>query len=78
MNNTPRVTKELLDYLKKVYPNRRPSMQDTDKALWYYEGCLSVIEYINTMYVRQSNNYNDRDDYSDILAEANEGFIRDI
>lgn len=53
---TPIVTKELLDYLRERYPDRVPSIEETDRQIWQSVGSVGVVRHLQSIFDEQNNN----------------------
>lgn len=51
---TPTISKELVDWLEKTFPNRCPKITETDREVWVYVGKQELIEHIRSLYLHQS------------------------
>lgn len=49
----PPVTKELLDYLMEVYPDRCPDLTRTEKEVWHASGAASVVRHLSALFETQ-------------------------
>lgn len=49
----PPLDKELVDRLNVLYPERCPSVKDSDRDIWVYAGKRELVRWINEQYRRQ-------------------------
>lgn len=45
----PTVTKEMLEYLTEVYPDRCPDLSRTEKEVWFASGQASVVRHLQSI-----------------------------
>lgn len=50
----PAVSRELVEYLERIFPNRCPSITDTNRAIWMAVGHQDVIRKLRSLYEQQS------------------------
>jgi hypothetical protein len=57
MNNEeivlPTLSKDLIDKLDKLYPDKCPLLTDDDRMVWFKVGQRSVINYLQQIYDEQ-------------------------
>jgi hypothetical protein len=57
MNNEeivlPALSKDLIDKLDKLYPDKCPLLTDDDRLVWFKVGQRSVINYLQQIYDEQ-------------------------
>jgi len=56
MNNEivlPALSKDLIDKLDKLYPDKCPLLTDDDRMVWFKVGQRSVINYLRQIYDEQ-------------------------
>ena len=46
----PALSKDLIDKLDKLYPDKCPLLTDDDRMVWFKVGQRSVINYIQQIY----------------------------
>lgn len=51
----PQVTEELLKYLEVTFPDRCPSLGDSDRDIWVAVGGRKVVEHLKGLYEAQQN-----------------------
>ena len=51
----PQVTEGLLKYLEAQFPDRCPSLGDSDRAIWVAVGGRKVVEHLKGLYDAQNN-----------------------
>ena len=49
----PALSKELIDKLDKLYPDKCPLLTDDDRLVWFKVGQRSVINYLQQIYDEQ-------------------------
>ena len=49
----PALSKDLIDKLDKLYPDKCPLLTDEDRMVWYKSGQRSVINYLKNIYDEQ-------------------------
>ena len=49
----PALSKDLIDKLDKLYPDKCPLLTDDDRMIWYKSGQRSVINYLQQLYDEQ-------------------------
>ena len=49
----PALSKDLIDKLDKLYPDKCPLLTDDDRMIWYKTGQRSVINYLQQIYDEQ-------------------------
>lgn len=54
--NTPYVSKELLDYLQRLFPDRLPELTDNDRSIWFNRGAAEVTRHLQRLYEQQQEN----------------------
>lgn len=52
----PYVEKSLLEYLSKLYPDKAPEPDDTDREIWMNRGAVGVVRHLNRLYIEQNEN----------------------
>lgn len=68
----PRITKELLEYLDTVYPDRQPKLIDTERVIFWRAGQRELVEHLRNLYTQQQNG----EDSADGNASLAQDFIR--
>lgn len=53
MKVKPLVTKELLEYLMEVYPDRCPDLSRTEKEVWFAAGSAQVVRHLQGIFETQ-------------------------
>lgn len=51
----PYTVEGLIELLEKTYPNKSPSITDTDREIWYKAGQSSVVLWLNELLDRSKN-----------------------
>ena len=49
----PTLSKDLIDKLDKLYPDKCPLLTDDDRMVWFKVGQRSVINYLQQIYNEQ-------------------------
>lgn len=49
----PALSKDLIDKLDKLYPDKCPLLTDADRMVWFKVGQRSVINYLQQIYDEQ-------------------------
>ena len=49
----PALSKDLIDKLDKLYPDKCPLLTDDDRMIWFKVGQRSVINYLQQIYDEQ-------------------------
>jgi len=49
----PTLSKDLIDKLDKLYPDKCPLLTDDDRLVWFKVGQRSVINYLQQIYDEQ-------------------------
>jgi len=49
----PALSKDLIDKLDKLYPDKCPQLTDDERMVWYKSGQRSVINYLRQIYDEQ-------------------------
>jgi len=52
----PYVDKELIEWLEKIYPDRTPSIEMTDREIWVQRGNVNVVLKLRDLYEEQIKN----------------------
>ena len=50
------LSKELLDYLDKQFPNQSPNINDKDREVWFKSGQASVVKHLKQLLDEQNKN----------------------
>ncbi len=53
----PALSKDLIDKLDKLYPDKCPLLTDDDRMVWFKVGQRSVINYLQQIYDEQLQEY---------------------
>tara|TARA_E500000178_G_scaffold303204_1_gene313237 strand:- start:1823 stop:2020 length:198 start_codon:yes stop_codon:yes gene_type:complete len=53
---TPVITQELLDYLREQYPDRVPSIDNSDRQVWSHVGAVGVVRHLESLFEEQNRN----------------------
>jgi hypothetical protein len=52
----PIITKDLIDYLSYLYPDRCPEPNDSDRSIWRARGAVDVVRHLIEVQKQQENN----------------------
>jgi hypothetical protein len=52
----PVITKEMIDYLDKLFPDKCADLKDTDKEIFYKSGQRSVVNHLKEQFKIQGEN----------------------
>jgi len=52
----PYVDKELIEWLERIYPDRTPSIEMTDREIWVQRGNVNVVLKLRDLYEEQIKN----------------------
>jgi hypothetical protein len=52
----PPISKELLDYLKELYPDRLVSLQWSEREIFFKAGQRNVVDFLIDRYKEQNTN----------------------
>jgi hypothetical protein len=52
----PYVDKELIEWLERIYPDRTPSIEMTDRQIWVQRGNINVVLKLRDLYEEQIKN----------------------
>lgn len=63
MQKIPKISKEILDLLREIFPNVCPDEKSTEKEVWLKMGEQRVIRAIQGFYDKTSGNGSDSQDY---------------
>tara|TARA_B110000046_G_scaffold124955_1_gene131450 strand:+ start:265 stop:453 length:189 start_codon:yes stop_codon:yes gene_type:complete len=50
------LSKELLDYLDKQFPNQSPNLNDKEREVWFKSGQASVVKHLKQLLDEQNKN----------------------
>jgi len=50
------VSKELIQHLDKLFPNKVPDISENDRQIWFKVGQASVVTYLKQLEQEQNNN----------------------
>lgn len=48
------ISKDLIEELNRLFPNKCPSLTLTDREVWYKSGARSVVDYLESQYAIQT------------------------
>lgn len=52
-SDAPRIPPELVVYLKRMFPNRCPRLNDNDRDIWAAVGAASVVTHLEALLEQQ-------------------------
>ena len=52
----PPIPKALLEDLERRFPERCPSLKDSDREVWFKAGQRNVVAFLATQFLRQNEN----------------------
>ncbi len=52
----PYVDKELIEWLEKVFPDRTPTLEMSDREIWIQRGNVNVVLKLRDLYEEQVKN----------------------
>jgi hypothetical protein len=55
-NPIPPIPRALLEWLERTFPNRAPSLKDTDREVWAASGAQQVIGKLRSEFNKQNTN----------------------
>lgn len=53
---TPPVSRELVEYLEKLYPDRAPKYGADSETIWMDVGSVRVVRKLRSLFEKQTNN----------------------
>lgn len=53
---TPFIEDGLLDYLQRLYPDRSPDPDETDRKIWMNRGAVDVVRHLKRLHKEQREN----------------------
>ena len=56
LNKIPFITDELLDYLQRLYPERSPEPEMTERTIWMNRGAVGVVRHLTAIHKEQREN----------------------
>lgn len=56
MSDTPKIPKDLLDYLEQQFPERCPDPKWDDRKIWREVGKREVVRFLKRLYDEQNEN----------------------
>ena len=61
----PYVEEGLLDYLQRLYPDKAPEPDETERQIWINRGAAGVVRHLKLVYDQQRENM--LGDFKDVL-----------
>lgn len=52
----PFITDELLDYLQRIYPDKAPDPEKSDREIWMIVGAVGVVRHLRRIHEEQREN----------------------
>jgi uncharacterized protein YlzI (FlbEa/FlbD family) len=52
--NNPKIPKDLLEYLEKMYPEKCPEIDTPDRVIWMTTGQRYVVRHLRRMFDEQN------------------------
>jgi hypothetical protein len=49
----PRVTKQLIERLQELFPDRCPRLDESDRNVWYKSGQAAVVRFLESVHKDQ-------------------------
>lgn len=49
------ISKDLIEELNRLFPNKVPSLTFTDREVWYKAGARSVVDYLESQHALQQS-----------------------
>lgn len=59
MDKQPIITKDLIEYFDRIYPDVAPEMTVSDRDIWFKRGAVDVIRHMKRLCEDQQNNIMD-------------------
>lgn len=56
MSKMPLVTKELIEYLERLYQDRSPSLKDDERKIWFRAGQVDVVRSLKNILEENDGN----------------------
>lgn len=53
----PHITSTLIKYLEETYPLKSPSIEDTERVIFFRAGMREVVDKIKQLYQEQKTRY---------------------
>jgi hypothetical protein len=52
----PHISDELIEYLGKLYPERSPEPEQSDRVIWINRGAVGVVRHLTAIHQQQREN----------------------
>jgi len=52
----PAITRDLIEYMNKIFPDKCPDVIDTERKIWTNVGKRQAYEHFKKLYDKQQNN----------------------
>jgi len=49
----PHVSKELLDYLRQLFPDKAPNIFEDERTIWANVGAVNVVKHLTMLHEEQ-------------------------
>ena len=56
LDEFPPVSKELIEEINKLFPEMSADLKWSDKEVWFRSGQRSIVRFLNSHYIKQTNN----------------------
>lgn len=56
VSKVPQITRELIEYLDHIIPDRVPSLEVSDRELWAHIGKVHLVRHLKSIHEEQNNN----------------------
>lgn len=56
MDKLPIIEENLLDYLERVFPDKAPEPEMSDREVWMARGAIGVVRKLRAIYDEQNEN----------------------
>lgn len=50
----PTITKELIEYLEAIYPDKAPKLNDSDRQIWATVGQVELVRHLRAIHDQQT------------------------
>ena len=54
MKHLPEITKELMEYLEGICPDKAPALSATERQIWFDAGKVDLVRHLRSIYEEQS------------------------
>lgn len=56
MSSLPKVTRDLIDYLERLFPDQSPSLKEDERKIWFKAGQVDVVRTLKNILEENSGN----------------------